>query len=314
MVAEVVRSGLVEGAHHGAVVHLAPDGERRWAVGDVDAPMFARSCLKPLQAVGMVEAGLAARGRLLALACASHSGEPFHVAGVDALLASVGLDRSALQNTPLVPMDEAAALAHVRAGGGPEPVLADCSGKHAGMLATCVANGWDTSSYLDPDHPLQVRLRGAVADLTGEPVDVTGVDGCGAPLFSTTLTGLARAFGRLVLAPPSSAAGQVAAAVTGWPEHVSGTRRDEARLLAAFPGAVAKAGAEACYAVAMPDGSAFALKIEDGGARARPVVMAAALRRAGHEHPVLDRDGTHRLLGGGLPVGEVRATDVVRGV
>ncbi|MFY0406724.1 asparaginase [Solicola sp. PLA-1-18] len=314
VVAEVVRSGLVEGVHRGAVVHLGPDGERRWAVGDVDRPMFARSCLKPLQAVGMVEAGLDVRGRLLALVCASHSGEPTHVAGVDDLLARAGLGRDALLNTPLLPMDEVARLTHVRAGGDAESVLADCSGKHAGMLATCVVNGWDVASYLDPAHPLQRRLRDAVADLTGEPVDVTGVDGCGAPLFSSTLTGLARAFGRLVQAPPDSAAGLVAAAVSGWPEHVSGTRRDEARLLAAFPGAIAKAGAEACYAVAMPDGSSFALKIEDGGARARPVVMAAALRRAGHEHDVLETDGTHVLLGGGRPVGEVRASDLVRGV
>jgi len=182
----------------------------------------------------------------------------------------------------------------------------NCSGKHAAMLATCVLNGWDTSTYLDPAHPLQVAIREAVADLTGVPVEVTAVDGCGAPLLSTTLTGLARAFHRLALAEPGSPEHRVAAAYRECPEHASGTRRDEAMLLRAVPGVIGKAGAEGCYAVALPDGHAVALKIEDGAPRARPVVMAAALRRLGVDHPILDDLAHSPVYGGGRRVGDIR--------
>jgi L-asparaginase II len=179
------------------------------------------------------------------------------------------------------------------------------------MLATCVVNGWDTRSYLDPDHPLQRGIAATVEELTGVPVEVAAVDGCGAPLLSTTLTGLARAFARLATSEEPALAA-VAGAVRAHPEWVSGTRRDEAALLRAVPGAVAKAGAEACYAVALADGRAVALKVEDGGARARPVVMAAALDRLGVlGEPGVDAEGvraTGRLvvLGGGRPVGSLR--------
>jgi L-asparaginase II len=192
----------------------------------------------------------------------------------------------------------------------------NCSGKHAAMLATCVVNGWDTSDYLDPRHPLQRGIAATVEDLTGVPVEVTAVDGCGAPLLSTTLTGLARAFGRLATSDDPAVAA-VAGAVRAHPEWVSGTRRDEAALLQAVPGAVAKAGAEACYAVALADGRAVALKVEDGGARARPVVMAAALERLGVlGDPGVDTDavratGRHVVLGGGRRVGELRPTGTV---
>jgi L-asparaginase II len=175
------------------------------------------------------------------------------------------------------------------------------------MLATCVANGWDVRSYRDPEHPLQRAIRDTVAELTGVPVQHTVVDGCGAPLLSTTLTGLARAFGRLALASPPSHEHTVAQAYRTYPEFASGTRRDEARLLRALPGAVGKAGAEGCYAVALPDGRAVALKVDDGGARARPVVMAAALRHLGVDHPVLDEQAEKPVLGAGHPVGAVRA-------
>ncbi len=309
MVAEVVRSGFVEGHHRGSAVAVAPDGSVTWSLGDVVSQIYPRSCNKPLQASAMVRNGLALEGRLLALASASHSGEPMHLDGVRQILDGAGLDEVALQTPPDYPIDDLARDDYIRSGCERSSIAMNCSGKHAAMLATCVANGWDVATYRDPSHPLQERIAAVFAELTGEPVASVGVDGCGAPLLSASLTGLARAFSRIVRADPGSAEAAVAAAICGYPEYTSGTRRDEARLLRAYPGAIGKAGAEACYAVAMPDGTAVALKIDDGGARARPVLMAALLRRLGYDDPVLDDVDVGRwpLLGGGVPVGEVRA-------
>jgi L-asparaginase II len=278
----------------------------------VHAPVLPRSCNKPVQALGMLEAGLDLDGELLALAGASHSGEPFHVAGVRRILAGAGLSEDALQTPPDYPLDDDAREEVVRSGGTRAPVLMNCSGKHAAMLATCVANGWPTETYLDPDHPLQRAIAASFAATTGEPVEHVAVDGCGAPLLSTSLVGLARAFSRLATATEGPAA-RVAGAVRAFPEFVSGTHRDELALLRAIPGAIGKAGAESCYAVALPDGRAFATKTDDGAARARAVVMAALLEHSGVTgEPGVDGEAVRRtgrtpLLGGGKPVGEVRA-------
>jgi L-asparaginase II len=312
IVAEVVRSGFVEGHHHGSVVALAADGTTAWSVGDVTSPVLPRSCNKPLQAVGMVRLGLDLPPELLALACASHSGEPFHLEGVRRILALGGLDVAALQTPPDYPLDDAAKTAAIRAGDEPSSLAMNCSGKHAAMLLTCVVNGWDTASYRSPDHPLQQGIASTFAELTGEPVTVIAVDGCGAPLLSASLTGLARGFRTLAVASDGPER-RVADAIRVHPAYVSGTNRDELKLLTAVPGAIGKAGAEACYAVALPDGRAFALKVDDGGARARPVVMAEALRRAGVptdagvDAAALDDSGWVPVLGAGEPVGEIRA-------
>ncbi|MDQ3628483.1 MAG: asparaginase [Actinomycetota bacterium] len=310
VVAEVVRSGLVEGYHWGSAVALAPDGAVRWSMGTVDEPIFPRSSNKPVQATGMVRAGLRLRGRLLALACASHSGEGMHIEGAREILAGAGLDESALQTPAELPVEESVRLAYVRGGGEPAPVVMNCSGKHAAMLATCVVNGWDVQTYLDPSHPVQQAIRATFEDLTGEPDPAMGVDGCGAPLLACSLIGLARAFGRIQQAAAGTAERAVADAISGSPEHVSGTQRDEALLLHAYPGAIAKAGAEACYAVSMPDGTSVALKIGDGGSRARPVLMAAILRHLGYDHPVLAQIGSQPLFGAGRQVGHVRAVQI----
>jgi L-asparaginase II len=273
--------------------------------------MLPRSCTKPLQAVAMLRAGLDLDREHLALAAASHSGEPFHLDGVRRILDDVGLSEGALQNPPDLPLDDVAAHAMLREGGDRSSLAMNCSGKHAAMVRTCVANGWDTGTYLDPDHPLQRVIRTTVEELTGVPVEVTAVDGCGAPLFSTTLVGLARAFGTLATAS-SGPEHRVARAIRSYPEWVSGTRRDECDLVLGVPGLIAKAGAEGCYAVALPDGRAVALKIADGGFRARRVVMAAALRRLGLPRPdddaaLFEVAGRVVLNGGGQPVGEIRA-------
>jgi L-asparaginase II len=312
VVAEVVRSGFVEGHHHGSVVALAADGTPAWSVGNVTSTVLPRSCNKPLQAVGMVGLGLDLPPELLALACASHSGEAFHLDGVRRILALGDLSESALQTPPDYPLDDAAKLVAIRSGAEPTPIAMNCSGKHAAMLLTCVVNGWDTATYRSPEHPLQQAIAECFAELTGEPVAVTAVDGCGAPLLSTSLTGLARAFRALAVASDGPQR-RVAEAIRSHPAYVSGSTRDELRLLTAIPGAIGKAGAEACYAVALPDGRAFALKIDDGGARARPVVMAEALRRSGVpaddgvDAEALDDTGRVPVLGAGEPVGEIRA-------
>ncbi len=318
VVAEIVRSGFVEGHHYGSLVALRPDGEVDWSVGDVTSPVLPRSCNKPVQALGMLRLGLELEPALLALTCASHSGEDFHVDGARQILAGAGLDESALQTPPDYPLDDAAREQIIRAGGQKAPVLMNCSGKHAAMLATCVRNGWDVSDYRRPGHPLQVAIRETFEELTGEPAVVVAVDGCGAPLLSASLVGLARAFGRLARGlggddRPEPLAAQVAEAIRTHPSYVSGSERDERALLTAVPGAIGKAGAESCYAVALPDGRAFALKTDDGAPRVRPVLMAAALERSGVlDEPGVDADavratGRVPLLGGGEPVGEIRA-------
>ena len=312
VVAEIVRSGFVEGHHYGSVVALAADGSVDWSVGDVRSAILPRSCNKPLQAVAMLDAGLRLDGELLALAAASHSGEDFHLDGVRRILAGAGLGEEALQTPADYPLDEEAREQLLRAGGTRSPIAMNCSGKHAAMLATCVTNGWDTSTYLASDHPLQVAIAGTFAELTGEPVEVVATDGCGAPLLSASLIGLARAFRSLALAG-SGTSRLVAEAIRSHPELTSGSRRDEAALLRAVPGSIGKAGAESCYVVALADGRAVALKTDDGAPRVRPVLMAAALERMGvPDEPGVDaaavrRTGELALLGGGRRVGEIRA-------
>jgi L-asparaginase II len=306
VVAEVVRSGMVESRHHGSVVALGPDGAVALAVGETDTAMYPRSANKPAQAAAMLRCGLPLDGELLALAAASHSGEDFHIMGARRILAAADLDEGLLQNTPGWPLDEIAMLAYVRRGLEKSSIAADCSGKHAAMLVTCAVNGWNVGDYLTPEHPLQIAIHDTIEELAGEPVGPPGVDGCGAPLFAMTLTGLARTFRALAQGPPDSAERQVAEAIRAHPQWTSGTLRDEARLIRSVPNLFAKAGAEGVYAAAFDDGRAVALKIADGSPRARPVVMAAALRRLGADHPVLD-DLTHpAVLGGGQPVGEIR--------
>lgn len=316
VLAEVWRGDFLESVHHGAVVALGTDGSPLLSAGPVGAPMYPRSSNKPLQSVGMLRAGLDLDGELLALACASHSGEAFHLDGVRRILAGAGLSEDALQCTAALPIGDDAQPAHLAAGGGPSRITMNCSGKHAAMLATCVAAGWPVHDYLEPAHPLQLALREALEDLTGERSAAVGVDGCGAPLFAFTLTGLARAFATLATAPAGSHEHRVATAMSTHPAYVGGTGRDVTTLMQALPGAVAKDGAEGVYALALPDGRAVALKIADGGQRPRPVVMTAALRRIG-----VGIDADARLsalseapvLGHGEPVGAVRPSALLAG-
>lgn len=306
IVADVVRNGFVEGHHHGSAVLTAADGTVEWSLGVVDRPMFPRSCNKPMQALGMLRAGLDLDGELLALAAASHSGEAFHLDGVRRILAGAGLTEDALQTPPAYPIDELARDDWIRAGHRAAPLTMNCSGKHAAMLATCVHNGWDTKSYRDPAHPVQRAIRAALEDSAGEPATAVAVDGCGAPLLAISLAGLARAFGRFASAAPESPEGRIAGAFRRHPEYASGSRRDEAALIRSVPGLFAKGGAEAVYAAGLADGRGLAVKIDDGASRARAVVMVALLGRLGVDNDVVREQREYPLLGGGEPVGSVR--------
>ena len=313
----VSRGGMAESVH--AVAACVSDRDGRLAgessPGAAALEVFVRSAAKPFQALAAVRAdALEALGlgdRHLAVACASHDSSEERVLLVQEILATAGLGEDALACGIAAPLDGRVAR---EIGDDIRPVHHNCSGKHAAMLATCVVNGWPIATYLEPDHPLQRGLKAAFSELTSEPVVSVGVDGCGAPLFSASLTGLARAFSALVLAAAGTAERRVADAIVAAPEFASGSRRDEAALLRAVPGAIGKAGAEACYAVALPDGRAVALKIDDGGRRACPVVMVQALRRldvdseSGVDAEAMHRIGEVAVLGGGRPVGELRPT------
>lgn len=313
LLAEVVRGDLVESEHRGHLVVLDADGGAVLEAGAPDAVVWPRSTLKPVQALALLRSGLETDDAGLALACASHSGTAEHLEVVRGVLARVGLDESALRNTPDAPLDADAARAWWRAGHEPSPLAQNCSGKHAAMLATCVAAGWDTAGYLDPEHPLQRAVRATVAELTAVPVEHVTVDGCGAPLLSTTTRGLARAFARIAAAPvlaPGSPEARVARAMAARPELVGGPGRDVTELMRAVPGLVAKDGAEGVYAAALPDGGAVALKVADGASRARAPIMTAALGLLLDDAAVRDRlvDVGHvPVLGHGVPVGHVRA-------
>lgn len=305
VLAEVVRSGFVESAHRGALVVTGPEGEARLALGDVTSPVFPRSSNKPLQAVGMLRSGLDFTGENLALACASHSGEPAHVKRVLELLEAAGLREDDLACPPDFPLH----VPSMRDAAEPRRVMMNCSGKHTAMLTTCIRAGWPVAGYEAPDHPLQRAIATAVAELTGEPIAHTGVDGCGAPLFAFSLTALARAFGRIASASdgPSHA---VASAMRANPWLVAGTGREDTELMSAVDGLVAKAGAEGVQAFALPDGFAVAMKIDDGAKRACAPLAVEALRYLGVEVSGLDALAHGSVLGGGRPVGEVRVPEL----
>ncbi|SOD71650.1 asparaginase [Jatrophihabitans sp. GAS493] len=304
---EVERSGVVESVHTGHLVVLAPDGSVRAAFGDPTQPFFPRSANKPMQAAGLQRLGLELTTPHRALSSASHSGEAKHVEQVEQILGLGGLTPDDLGCPPDWPLGEAAHDEWLISGGGPTRIRMNCSGKHSAMLLTCQQHGWPLEGYLDPAHPLQVALAETVAELAGEPIAGVGVDGCGAPVFALSLVAVARAFARIATAASDSPEYRVAEAIRSRPDLIAGTGRSATRLMEGIPALIAKDGAEAIFAAALPDGTAIALKIDDGAPRAADRAVVTALRLAGVEAAVLDELERVPLLGGGLPVGEIRA-------
>ncbi|WP_340687447.1 asparaginase [Amycolatopsis coloradensis] len=293
----LLRDGMVEGVHHGSAVVLAPDGRVLFAAGDIEAAFYPRSAAKPLQATAMARLGVALSPAGFAVGAASHSGEEFHLAEVRRTLDGAGLTTEDLRTPEDLPFDPVERDAWVASGRKASRLAHNCSGKHAAMLATCRLHGWSTKDYLDPGHPLQRAIAECVADLTGQRVPKVAVDGCGAPLFAVSLRGLARAVGKIAASAPGTPEGLVAEGIRKHPELVAGTRRDVTTLMRAVPGLIAKDGFEAVQVAALPDGTAIALKIADGGDRARRPVLAATLALCGVDQNVLEPTPGLRVTG-----------------
>ncbi|MDF2563214.1 MAG: L-asparaginase [Microbacterium sp.] len=304
---EVTRGPLIEGVHYGSFAVVSPEGHVLAEGGDGAAPMYPRSALKPLQAVAMVRAGLDLPDHLLALSAASHSGAPIHRAGAREILEMHGTDAAALRNVQDLPYGVAERLVFVRGGGEPSRLAQNCSGKHAAMIATCLINGWSTDDYLRADHPLQRLVEATVADLTGERAVAVTVDGCGTPLLAHSLRGMARAYARLATAPDHTAEARVAAAMRAFPQMVAGEERDVTTMMRAVPGFIAKDGAEGVQLGGLATSAVgIAVKVSDGGDRARSTITASILEALGVDQHALTQLRSAPVLGGGEPVGTLR--------
>ena len=301
LLAELVRAGIIESVHNGHLALINSDGTMRAALGDVDAPMYPRSSIKSFQASAMVRNGLKLTPRQLAIVCASHSGSTAHFEVVESILHGAGLTVADLRNSADLPYGRAERLAW---GTNPPTQLAQgCSGKHAGMLATCVVNGWDTESYLDPEHPLQIAIRQEIQSLISEPVISTTVDGCGAPLFAITTKNFALGAHKLrVSADPVHQ--EIVAACLANPDMVAGIGRLTTTLMVQIPGLFIKDGAEAVELLSLDDGRACVFKVSDGSERAFPAIVQAILRAwdiDAQVEPVL-------VKGGSKVTGEIRVS------
>ena len=303
---EVLRGALTESRHRGSLAVVDADGATVLALGDVAAPVYPRSAVKPLQALPLIESGAADRfgfgDEELALACASHGGEPAHVAVAARMLARAGLDVDALECGTHWPSHQPSAQALARSGGAPSALHNNCSGKHAGFLCVACAAGVDHHGYVGARHAVQREVKAAIDSLTGIGVseDACGIDGCSIPTWAVPLAALAHAFARFGsgqgLAPErAKAAARLRAAIAAQPYFVAGTGRfcsEIMRLLGVR--ALVKTGAEGVYCAALPvEGLGIALKCDDGGTRAAEVTMAAAIARflplPDEERAVLDR-------------------------
>jgi L-asparaginase II len=293
-VVAVWRGDLMESIHRGRYVVCDARGETLYALGDPGGYVYLRSAAKPFQALPLVFSGaadeLGIAGEELAVACASHSGEPRHLAAVRSILRKAGLSEDDLQNGTHPPMHTLTAARLARNGEKPRAIHGNCSGKHAGMLAVCAHASWDTHTYRDPEGPLQVLVRRTVAklcDLEPEAVRLAG-DNCGVPVFATPLRNLALGFARLAAGGAEDfpddlqeAVQRVRDAMRAHPYMVAGTGRFDTKLMEATD-LVAKSGAEAVFAAASPGTPSWglALKISDGAPRAvAPAVLAALARR-----------------------------------
>jgi L-asparaginase II len=309
----VVRSGIEESAHLVDVVVADSNRSLVAFAGEPDRTAFARSCMKPLQA--SVSLSLAPWDFTMtetAVMCASHNAEPVHLAAVRSILSRAGLNEAALRCPPARPMDDLAMAEDPTR----RAANSDCSGKHAGMLAASIGQGWSIDTYPDPDHPLQRRVLATVCGaLEAEPRSI-GVDGCGVPVHALPLSGMAVLYARLLepdrFGAVGEAVGRAVTAMRAEPYLVAGRNRVDTALMEAVPGLVAKSGAEAMACAAVPGEPAVgvAVKVRDGGSRGAGPVLLETLRLLGvipAEHPErLVAFLRPEVLGGGRPVGELR--------
>jgi L-asparaginase II len=287
---EVVRGAAVESRHRGAVAVCDTEGADYLAIGDVATPIFPRSAVKPFQALAMVESGAAdAYGlgdKALAIACASHGGEPDHVAAVEAFLAGAGLDGAALECGAHWPMHQASARTLARDHQAPKALHNNCSGKHAGMLCLAARMGVDHRHYIRDKHPVQREVRATLEGMYDRKLDSHGIDGCSIPTYPVPLRNIARAFarfgtGRHLGAQRYAAARRLMACCGEHPFYLGGTDRFCTAVLGGLRNrAFVKIGAEGVFGGVVPElGLGIAVKCDDGGQRAAEVVMAALLMR-----------------------------------
>ena len=307
VLAEYVRDGFVESVHRGYLLALNADGSTALELGDSSALIFPRSCVKSIQGAAMVRAGLLLPPEKLALVCSSHNGEDVHQNMVLEILSEFGLSENDLGNTADHPMHIDSAHAAIRNGKPKSALQMGCSGKHSGMLATCVINGWSTTGYLEDAHPLQQAITATIADVTGKDASAIGVDGCGAPAHVIELVGMARAMRAMAIGEAGDSGLQIYAAMSQFPFMVGGTGRDVTTIVSAVPGLFAKDGADAVYVAGMPDGRAVALKLSDGSGRGTPTVLLAALHKLGIDVSAVPESIVEVVYGHGKRVGEVRA-------
>lgn len=287
---EVTRGKVVESRHRGSVCVTDADGRVVLGIGDMERPVFPRSAVKSIQALPLIETGaadaLALGDRELALACASHDGEPEHVALASAMLAKVGLDVSALECGSHWPSSQKATIELARSGGEPNALHNNCSGKHSGFLCTCRHVGLAIEGYSAYGHPFQEMVRETMEAVTGaaHETDACGTDGCSIPTYAVPLKNLAHGFARMVtghdLEPVrAKAAARLMAACMAEPFMVAGTDSADTALMRLAPGRLfVKVGAEGVYCAAVPElGLGIALKCDDGNGRGAEVMVAAVL-------------------------------------
>jgi len=321
---EVTRGDRVESRHRGAVAISDAHGKKILTIGEVDASIFPRSAVKAIQALPLVESGAAAaygfHARELALAQASHNGEPPHVDGVSAMLSAAGLDETALECGAHPPSHSGSALELIRRGKPPTQLHNNCSGKHAGFLAVARHLGIERRNYVTADHPVQQMVRAALEGLTGvaHTPDRRGIDGCSIPTYSVPLAALAHGFARFATGVELSreraaAARRIYEAGVSEPFYVAGTGSFSTDAMNLLRGAaLVKTGAEGVFCAAIAGlGLGVALKCDDGASRAAEAMMAAVLARLLPEHAEALRRWTHATVATrrGVKAGETRVVE-----
>ena len=306
VIARVVRSGVVEAVHDGAVAAVDNDGNVVATSGDVDRRFFARSAVKPFQTYMALQFGGEMPPEHVAVVSASHGGDPVHIATVRKILADAGLDETLLRCPPARPLYSEAAR---RVASAPSKrIWHNCSGKHAAMMRACVVQGWPVETYVDPDHPLQQANLELIAEVTGEDPSPVGVDGCGAPVFQISTVGLARAFGRFASEPRFR---EIWTAMHRFPMLASGVDGADAAIARSID-AAAKRGAEGLLAVAVRNQMGVVVKVWDGARRGAGVGMVSALDQLGLLPGSARNDlasmARPPVLGGGVPVGHMEPT------